>query len=210
MVVQTYRLGELQTNCYLVFNEITKKGIVIDPADEANFISEKILTQNISLEAIVATHGHFDHIMAAWELQLAFTVPFLVSKEDVKIVKRMQSSARHWLKRNIIEKPPQNIEHLKKEVVFGKEKLEVILCPGHTPGGVTLYSKKNKIAFTGDTLFADGIGRTDFSYSSKTDLERSIDKLRKLPENTTIYPGHGESEILKEAIEQLEGFSLFI
>jgi len=204
MVVQTYRLGELQTNCYLVFDELTKEAIVIDPADEANFISEKILTQNINLKAVVATHGHFDHILATWELQLAFNVPLFISKKDVKIAKNMQSSASYWLKRKIIERPPGNIKYLEKEISFGEEKLKVILCPGHTPGGVSLYSKKEKIAFTGDTLFADGIGRTDFSYSSKSDLEKSIDKLKKLPENTIIYPGHGENEILKEAIKAKE------
>ncbi len=207
MIIQTYPLGELQTNCYLVFDEKTKKGIVIDPADEANFISEQILGQNIELSAIVATHGHFDHILAAWELQLAFNVPFLVSKRDEDIVKNMQKSAKYWLKREIIEQPPEKITPLKTKIVFGNQTLEVIPCPGHTPGGVSLHSSKHKVIFTGDTLFLDGIGRTDFSYSNKKDLYKSINSLKKLPEDLIIYPGHGETGLFGEAIKQAVRFS---
>ncbi len=203
MVIQTYILGELQTNCYLVFDKETKKGIVIDPADEANFVGEKILTQNIELLAIVATHGHFDHILAAWELQLAFNVPFLINKMDEKIVKNMQKSAKYWLGREIIEKSPEKITPLEKEVVFGCQTLKVIPCPGHTPGGVSLYSEKQNILFSGDTLFAQGVGRTDFSYSNKKDLEKSVAKLTKLPESTIIYPGHGELGQLGKIIKSL-------
>ena len=203
MVIQTYILGELQTNCYLVFDKETKKGIVIDPADEANFVGEKILTQNIELLAIVATHGHFDHILAAWELQLAFNVPFLINKMDEKIVKNMQKSAKYWLGREIIEKSPEKITPLEKEVVFGCQTLKVIPCPGHTPGGISLYSEKQNILFSGDTLFAQGVGRTDFSYSNKKDLEKSVAKLTKLPESTIIYPGHGELGQLGKIIKSL-------
>lgn len=205
-----YVLGELQTNCYLVFDKETKRGIVIDPADEANFISEQILAQNIELLAIIATHGHFDHILAAWELQLAFNVPFLVSKNDEKIVKNMQKSAKHWLKRDIIEKPPEKITHLEKKIVFDKQILDIIPCPGHTPGGVSLYNEKQNILFTGDTLFAQGVGRTDFSYSSDKDLEKSIINLAKLPENTKIYPGHGEINTIGGIVKQSEEFDQLI
>lgn len=205
MDIQTFRLGELQTNCYLAVTE-DRQAIIIDPADEANFISERIIAQNIKPAAIVATHGHFDHIMAAWELQLAFNIPFFINKKDEKILKSMQKSAQYWLRRRIIEKPPEKISYLKNKIAFGKQKFEIISCPGHTPGGICLYNEKEKIVFTGDTLFADGIGRTDFLYSNKNALSKSIEKLKKLPSETTIYPGHGEIGFLSQALKNATNY----
>lgn len=81
MQIKTYTLGELQTNTYLIYDEETKEGLIIDPADDANFLSEQILRLGVKLQYVVATHGHFDHVLAANELQLAFNVPFLMNKK---------------------------------------------------------------------------------------------------------------------------------
>lgn len=205
MVIKTFVLGELQTNCYLVYDGTTKQGVIIDPADEANFISEQILELKIKPEAIVATHGHFDHILASWELQLAFNIPFLIHKQDVPIVSYMQKSATWWLKKKIIEKPPEKIKTIKEkdEIKFGKEKLKVIHTPGHSPGGICLYSPTNSILFSGDTLFANAVGRTDLNCGSPEELASSLKKLSSLPATTTIYPGHGPSSSLKDALKEV-------
>lgn len=206
MKIITYVLGELQTNCYLVYDEGTKEGIVIDPADDANFISEQVLRENIKLRYLVATHGHFDHLLAAYELQLAFNIPVLLNEKDMPIVNYLTKSATYWLKRIIIEKPPQNIEYIKEgeSIKFGSEGLKVTETPGHSPGGICLYSANANCLFTGDTLFADCVGRTDLPYSSKNDLENSIKKLSKLSLKTKIYPGHGESSNLEESLKSLQ------
>ncbi|MGI5825783.1 MAG: MBL fold metallo-hydrolase [Patescibacteria group bacterium] len=196
MQIKTYALGELQTNCYLVFDEKTKEGIIIDPADDANFISEQILQLGIKPLYLVATHGHFDHLLAAYELQLAFNIPLLLHQKDLFLVSRMQSTAEHWLKRKIIEKPPTNIQFLTDK--DHPCRLQVIETPGHTPGSICLYSKENNLLLTGDTLFADGVGDTNHSYSSPNALRSSLAKLSRLPPQTTIYPGHSESSILEE------------
>ncbi|MFH1602035.1 MAG: MBL fold metallo-hydrolase [Candidatus Shapirobacteria bacterium] len=198
MQIQTFVLGELQTNCYLVFEE-TGEAAVIDPADEANFISEQILKQNLKLKHIIATHGHFDHILAAWELTLAFDLSLSLHPKDKFMADYMQKSAQYWLKRKIIEKPPEKVKDLKEKYIqFGRQKLKVILTPGHTPGSICLYSPKEKVLFTGDTLFADGVGRTDLPYGSEKNLSISLKKLAKLPENTKIYSGHGPAGALKD------------
>lgn len=205
MKVITFILGELQTNCYLIINQNTNQCLIIDPADEANFISEQILKQKLKPTAIIATHGHFDHILAANELQMAFAIPFYIHKKDLFLVKNLQKSASFWTKRKIFEKSPEKISFLQTRIRNFKDfgKLRIIHTPGHTPGSVCLYFPEEKTLFTGDTLFANGVGRTDFTYSSEKDLLASLKKLAKLPGETKIYPGHGESSNLKEALVNL-------
>jgi hydroxyacylglutathione hydrolase len=188
-------LGQLETNCYLVWEEKTKKGIVIDPADDGVAISEEITARQIELTGIVMTHGHFDHCLAALDLKLMYQVPIFVSSEDKFLLERQNSTAKHFLKTKIetpnivtIDKDLSKI----KEVWVGEEKLEVIKTPGHTPGSVCLYSQKDKILFSGDTLFKRFRGRTDFAYGSTKKIYDSLKKLMKLPEETTVLSGHGE------------------
>lgn len=203
MFINKYSLGQLQTNCYLVYNNDAKDALIIDPADDANFISEQILNLKLTPTAIIATHGHFDHILAAWELQLAFNIPFLIHKDDQFLLRNMQKSAKHFLNQNIIEKIPENIHFINCRDVksyvspfLTKLNFEVIHTPGHSPGSICLYSKKDNILFSGDTLFSDSIGRTDFSYGSKKELDLSLKKIFKLPKETLVYPGHSTEFIL--------------
>jgi len=201
MEIRNLILGELQTNCYLVWDQKTKEGIIIDPADEANFISEEILSLGFRPMAIYATHGHFDHILASNELQMAFNIPFFVHEKDLFLLKDLIKNASFWTKRKIIEKPPEKIILLsfrRKPESIQINGIEIIKTPGHTPGSVCFYFPKENILFTGDTLFANGVGRTDFSYGSEEELLASLQKLSKLPSETKIYPGHGEILTLKQ------------
>lgn len=201
MEIKTFILGELQANSFLVWDKGTMEGLVIDPADEANFLSEQILQLGITPLYLVATHGHFDHILAANELELAFDIPLLLHQDDLPLVKYLQKSASWWLKRKIVEKPPEKINFIDQNdrIKLGNTALEVIHTPGHSPGGICLFNRKEKILFTGDTLFADTVGRTDLPYSSKDSLKKSLAKLFQLPPETTIYPGHGTSTSLSSA-----------
>lgn len=194
MKVITFILGELQTNCYIVIYQNTNQCLIIDPADEANFISEQILRQNLKPTAIIATHGHFDHILAADELQMAFAIPFYIHQRDLFLVKNLQKSASFWTKRKIVEKSPEKISFFQAHT-RNFAGLKIIHTPGHTPGSVCLYFPEEKTLFTGDTLFANGVGRTDFAYSSEKDLLTSLKNLSQLPPETKLYPGHGESKI---------------
>lgn len=202
MEIQTFILGELQTNCYLSIDQNTNKCLIIDPADEANYISEQILRRNLKPVAILATHGHFDHILAANELQMAFNIPFYIHPKDLFLIKNLQKNASFWTKRKIVENSPSKISFFPKNFQFSilNFKFKIITTPGHTPGSVCFYFPKEKILFTGDTLFAGGVGRTDLSYSSEKDLVSSLKKISKLPGETIIYPGHGESTTLSVAL----------
>lgn len=200
MKIETLPVGQLQTNCYLVSDPESEQCLIIDPGDEANFISEKILRHGLSPQKIIATHGHFDHCLAAFELQMAFDIPFLIHPQDKKLLNRTTDSASYWMEREIVVQPPKVNKEIKEgdKISLDKRKLEIIHTPGHTPGGIALYNQEEKIAFVGDTLFKNGVGRTDFKYASSRKLQQSIKKLKNELSGYTAYPGHGEKFIVKK------------
>ena len=188
-------LGNLGTNCYIVWDEKTKEGLVIDPADDGVSISEEVESKGIKLVGIVMTHGHFDHCLGALDLKLIYNVPIYLHSDDEFLMKRQDETAKYFLK--IKNTPPNIIKidrdlKLIKKIEFGEEYFEVIETPGHTPGSVCFYSKNNNLLFSGDTLFKGERGRTDFKYGSTKKIFESIKKLMKLPKETDVLSGHGE------------------
>lgn len=195
MEIITYQLGSLQANCYLLVND--KNCLIIDPGDDAPFLLEEIQRRRLNLVGMLATHGHFDHIGAIGEIQLSFNIPLYIFKEDQFLIDRLGDTAKHFLGFDPHFIIPKNIKYLKIKNLLKIEnfKLKIIYTPGHTPGGCCFYFKEENALFTGDTLFAEGVGRTDLSYSSKTNLNKSLAKIHKL-KNIVIYPGHGESAMI--------------
>jgi len=192
MKVEKIVVGQLQTNCYLVWDEESLEGVVIDPGDDADYILRRAGDFNLSLQFILATHGHFDHVLGVAELKLALNIPFLIHQKDLFLLKRAGKTAKFFTG---VESgpvlPPDGFIKEGDEIKFGKESLKIIETPGHTPGSVSFYSLG--FLFSGDLIFAEGVGRTDFAYSSKEELQNSIKKILNLPKETIIYPGHGES-----------------
>jgi hydroxyacylglutathione hydrolase len=191
--LRSLSVGQLQTNCYLLSNPESNKGVIIDPGDDADYIQRLIQDEGFQPQQIIATHGHFDHLMAAYELQHAYNLPFIIHPKDKFLVKRMSQTAHHFL--GIIPGPPPRIDSYLKpnqKINLAGLSFQIIPTPGHTPGSVSLYHQKHKLLFVGDLLFAGGaVGRTDFSYSNPQDLNRSIKKILQLPGQTQVYPGHG-------------------
>jgi glyoxylase-like metal-dependent hydrolase (beta-lactamase superfamily II) len=198
MEIKSFVVGRLGTNCYLLTCPETDSSLIIDPGDDANMISEYILKNNFKPLAIVATHGHYDHILAAKELQLGFDIPFYLHHKDQFLVQELKQRAAHWMNRKIIEEPPEIDKKLvdNDAVSFGEQKLTVLHTPGHTPGGICLYNNTDKVFFSGDTIFADGVGRTDLSYSSPAALQKSLKKINSKMKNYHGFPGHGKDFIL--------------
>ena len=198
MKVQRLNVGQLATNCYLVWAEKTRETLIIDPGEAAAYIEAKIADLKLKPTALLATHAHFDHVLAALELKLAYQIPFLIHPKDLFLLKQAQKSAKYFLGIEVDPVPSADRFLKEKEMIkFGQEVLKVMETPGHTPGGISLLGKG--VIFSGDTLFANGLGRTDFSYSSKKDLHQSLSKIFKLPEATILYPGHGEVSTIGEA-----------
>lgn len=201
-------VGQLKTNCYLVWDEGSLQALIVDPGDDADYIMRIIADENIKPVSIVATHGHFDHIMAVNELKLAFDIPFLANKDDEFLIKRLRKTAGHFA--GIDPGPPPKIDTYINEgdkIKVGKQVFKVINIPGHTPGGIGLYNAGNKILFVGDLIFAGGgVGRVDFSYSSMEKLVESIKKVFLLPDETKIFCGHGDESLLESERQNLSEF----
>jgi len=192
MEIHTLVVGQLAANCYLVIDEETRAAAVIDPGDEADRIAQAVRAAGAELKHILLTHGHPDHAFAAGELQEHFheakvrmheaDLPLLAGEADIV-------SLFYDAQRYVAPLLGRFARHLDI-VMVGKTGLMVLHTPGHSPGSVCYVS--GKIAFTGDTLFAGGVGRTDLEGGSQDDLMCSIRKsLLTLPDDTAIYPGHG-------------------
>ena len=192
LTIKRMPVGPMAANCYLVYEE-EGKALIIDPGDEAEFISRVILEKGLAPQRIIATHGHFDHLLAANELKLAFDIPFLASKKDSFLISRIPILAKKYLGEAALPlKIDSNIKEGDK-IRVGKYVFEVIETPGHTPGSLCLLEMREKVLFGGDLIFKDGsVGRYDFGYSDKEVLKISVAKILKLPGDTTIYPGHSE------------------
>lgn len=202
MKILAYSLGQMQANCYFLVDG--QNCLIIDPADEASFILEELQIRKLKLLGMLATHGHFDHIMAVGEIQLSYNVPLYLGNDDLFLVKRLNETAKYFLGYDPNVVMPTNIKHFKEnQLEIGNLKLKIIYTPGHTPGSVCYYFEQEKTIFTGDTLFKQGIGRYDFSYSDKNKLDESLKDLLKLPEDTKVYAGHGEETDIKVSSEFL-------
>ena len=195
--IHNNHVGSLQTNCYFLVHNSTDKALIIDPGDDGDFISEEILRLGLTPVAIVLTHGHFDHVGAVLTLKLNFDLPIYLAKEDEKIYLGSRQSSQFWQKGASGHDPTPPIDHYLVDGDHLPEPFEnwqIMSVPGHTPGGVIIHSPMEKIAFSGDTLFSQDIGRTDFSYASREDMAASLRKIFKaFDDDYLILPGHEES-----------------
>lgn len=199
MEIEKLIVGQLQTNCYLVWEKKTNEGVIIDPGDDAEYILNRLRDLEIKPQMILATHGHFDHVLAVFELKMALKIPFLIHPQDLFLLKRADKTADYFtgIKDGFVPSADGFLKENEK-ISFGQNsQLKVIETPGHSPGGVAFFSRG--VLFSGDTLFKQSVGRTDFSYCSQPDLIKSIkNKLFKLPNETVVYPGHGEETTIGE------------
>jgi glyoxylase-like metal-dependent hydrolase (beta-lactamase superfamily II) len=199
LTIDTLVVGAMKTNCFIVYDDVIKEALIIDPGEDSEYITEFLQKRDLEPLAILATHGHFDHNLAAFSLKVTMNVPYLISKNDEFLLKNMRASAKHFLG-IATDPPPKPDAYLKegKRITVGSSFFEVIECPGHTPGSICLYNPIEKILFCGDLLFKGGsVGRYDFSYADKKDLFASINTILNLPGDTIIYPGHGEGTTIK-------------
>ena len=184
------QVGQLHSNCYIV--KVSKAdAVIIDPGDDAEFIIEKLQTAELTPLAILATHGHFDHIMAGFSLQAAFNIPFYIHKKDDFLLTRMRQTALHFHETDPGPPAIPTFFEEKTKLRIGDSEIKIIETPGHTPGSVSFRIGDN--LFVGDLLFADGtIGEVTHSYSDREKDKKSIKKILKLDTDFVVYPGHGE------------------
>ncbi len=191
--IETYVLGPVMANCYFAINEDTKETIIIDPADKAEVLIQKINKETLKPVAVLLTHGHFDHILAASEIAVNFHIPIYASKEEKELLETPSLNLSVSLGKNISLTPTMLLND-KDIIKLAGTEVNVIHTPGHTSGGICYLFKESKILFSGDTLFEGTVGRADLPTGNLNTLLDSVNhKLMTLPDDTTVFPGHGES-----------------
>jgi glyoxylase-like metal-dependent hydrolase (beta-lactamase superfamily II) len=194
MIIKKIVVGPLACNCYIVGAESTRKGIIIDPGDEATRILNEAKDLGVEIESIVLTHGHKDHVGALKETKEAIDAKVIIHTDETDILKD-QSLARSFGLFYPDAPLPDTLLKDGDAVDVGGIPLSVLHTPGHTPGGICLLGEG--FVFSGDTLFNQGIGRCDFPGGDYEQLLNSIrTKLMTLPDTTVVYPGHGPDTII--------------
>lgn len=183
-------IGMIGTNCYLVFQQETREAVVIDPAENAPFILNWCKELQVTPVAVLLTHGHGDHIGGVEDLLRAFRVPVYAGKEEEALLKDPYLNLSADFGQAVSIKDAVLLEDAQELNLLGCT-WKVLATPGHTRGSVCYYLEEEKLLFSGDTLFCESYGRTDFPTGSSRELMRSIqEKLLVLPDEVKVYPGH--------------------
>ena len=182
-------VGSVFTNCYFLKNKETEEMLIVDPGDNADRIEQKVLEMQGRPVAILLTHGHFDHILAAEEIKKKYNIPIYACAKEEKTLQdpRINLTAFHMssytLKADVYLKDLQVVE-------LAGFSIQMIETPGHTLGSCCYYLKDEGVLFSGDTVFCGSVGRTDFPEGSTAAI---VNSLEALPDDTEVYPGHDTS-----------------
>ncbi|MDD2539864.1 MAG: MBL fold metallo-hydrolase [Desulfuromonadaceae bacterium] len=192
MIFESIIVGPLSVNSYIVACAQSHEGIVIDPGGDVDLIISLVEKYGLKIHTIINTHGHFDHVGGNLQAVAAFGAKLLIHKADAPLLGHSAEIARKYGLQG--ENSPEADSYLVDgmDIFFGMNRLKVFHTPGHTQGGCCLYFEDQRKVITGDTLFADSIGRTDLPGGSHEQLLESIrTKLFTLPDDVVAYPGHG-------------------
>ncbi len=197
MLIQTFVLNDLSTNTYVV-GEPEGEVMIIDPSAEAmEEVIDYVHGQHLTVKYIVNTHAHFDHVIGNESLRRHFGAPLFIHEKDLEILLQLPVTTRRIFGRSVDSNPPEYFLHDNDILQVGNYRFRVLETPGHSPGGICLYEEKEGVLFTGDTLFAGTIGRTDLQGGNASQLFQSLkDKLWSLPDEVVIYPGHEEDSTI--------------
>ena len=190
MIIKSLAVGPIMANCFILGCEQTKKAVVIDPGDEGEKILLSLAEDKLSVEHIINTHGHFDHVGANRMMKDATGADLLIHALDAPMLNSLSETAASF-GLSVKNSPPPDKNVVDGDVIsFGSIELKVIHTPGHSPGGISLYV--DGYVFVGDTLFQGSIGRTDLPGGDYPTLISAIrEKLFVLGDDVRVFPGHG-------------------
>jgi len=186
MIIETVVAGVMEANCYVVGDSSTKEAFIIDPGGDYKKIKKLIDKEGLKVLSVINTHGHGDHIGA----NSKWGAPVWIHRLDADFLQDSSKNLSGIFGFLLKTKPASRLLEDGDLLKMGSHALTVIHTPGHTPGSICL--KGEGVIFTGDTLFYEAIGRTDFAYGSEEDIKRSIkERLFTLDDDYIVYPGHG-------------------
>jgi len=204
MIIKTFEVGPIKACCYIVIDEKTREAMIIDPGGDGEFICEQVRELDAKPIYIVNTHGHVDHMAANAEVRERFPdTKICIHEADAEMLSDARKNLSPFMGQEITSPAADILLRDGDELRIGENAFKVLHIPGHSPGSACLYCEKPQgagpgVVFSGDTLFASGIGRTDFpdlKYSEREKFEMLTggirEKIFSLPKDTTVYPGHG-------------------
>lgn len=187
MIVEQIAVGMLEVNCYIVGDETSRSALIVDPGDDGDWIVDRVRELGLTPTGVLLTHGHVDHIRGVSRVCEEFAIPVELSPDDHDLYHSPDNQLPPWLPAAKGLPEPASVPMDQGGLAF-----RVLLTPGHTPGGRSYYFPSARSVFTGDALFAGGIGRTDLPGGNEAQLMQSIQTvLFALPDDTVVYPGHG-------------------
>jgi len=189
MLVERFSVGALEVNCWVVADSGTREAMIVDPGDEPDRIGDWVEEKKLKVKYLVCTHTHFDHVGGLPELKESTGAEIVIHKAELPIYERAAEMARLWgFQLESLPKPDRFVAE-GDILALGSLSFQVWHTPGHSPGGICLVGKEE--VFTGDSLFAGSIGRTDLPGGSYELLMRSLHRLSTLPDEMKVYAGHG-------------------
>ncbi|KLU40261.1 MAG: hypothetical protein AA931_01160 [Peptococcaceae bacterium 1109] len=198
MIVKRFSTNELAANCYVVHSG--REAIIVDPGGEAPEVLEYLQAQQLNVIALVNTHGHADHIGGNHWFVEQTGAPVWIHRLDAPYLADESLNLAPYVGQTFPRVEPGRLLEDGDEISLGSETITVLHTPGHTPGGISLHWEGHLI--TGDTLFREGVGRTDLPGGDGTVLRQSLVRLGRLPLDTVVYPGHGERTTIEHEIRR--------
>ncbi len=204
MMLETIVVGALETNCYIIADEMTKDAAIIDPGAEGRRIAKRVEAMGLTVRYILVTHGHMDHMKDAPLLSELYGCPIVVHREEMEYihspeVKASPYSAQVFQTFETAVHDNGMLVEDEQHLPLGALDLRVMKVPGHSQASVCYFLEREGTVFDGDTLFWRSIGRTDFYHGSPADLVTSIrQKLLELPDEVRVFPGHGPATTIGE------------
>ncbi len=197
-MLKIFAVGPMEANCYILYDPDKREGLIIDPGAEGSRLIKFIEQEKISINYIINTHAHPDHVGANRELKEYTNAPILIHRYDAPMLAGSESILSLIFPLGSSSPPADTLIKDGDLIECGGMKLQVLHTPGHTPGGISLL--QDDCIFTGDTLFSGSIGRSDLPGGSQEVLLDSIRKILSLGENLIVYPGHGPSTTVSQEL----------
>ena len=196
MLIKSLVVGPLEVNCFILADDNTTEAMIIDPGDEPDRVMEIIKENNLKVKYIVCTHAHFDHVGAIADIKGETGAKVVIHKDELEIYEGAKDQAAFWgYELEPLPEPDMFVREGDKLEV-GSLKFEILHTQGHSPGGICLYGAD--VIFTGDTLFAGSVGRTDFYGGDMNELKKSFLRLMSLPQDTRVFAGHGPTSSIRQ------------